>query len=184
MVDTSVLREPPELRGDAILLRPLDLAFLAQTWDTVRDPEIRRYTHTHAEFTRDGIERHLRELPHRADRADWAITGDEGRYLGEVVLQDLDEPNLTMAFRIALAGPHAFGHGYGTAATRLVLDFAFDVVGLHRVELDVVAYNARARRVYEKCGFVVEGIARSAIHWDSAWHDNLLMAVLDSDPRD
>ena len=52
------------------------------------------------------------------------------------------------------------------------------MVGLHRVELDVYAFNERARRAYERCGFVVEGRLRDALRWDGEWHDALVMAVV------
>jgi RimJ/RimL family protein N-acetyltransferase len=91
------------------------------------------------------------------------------------------EPSSWRSFRIALAGPHAFGRGYGTEATRLVLDFAFDTVGLHRVGLEVFDFNPRAQRVYEKCGFVREGVLRDALRWDGRRHDALAMSVLATD---
>jgi len=56
-------------------------------------------------------------------------------------------------------------------------------VGLHRVSLGVYDFNPRAQRVYEKCGFSHEGRLREALRWDGQWHDELLMAVLHSDPR-
>lgn len=63
-----------------------------------------------------------------------------------------------MNFRIALNDPAVVGQGYGTEATRAVVEYGFDTVRLHRISLGVYAFNALARRVYEKCGFVHEGI--------------------------
>jgi RimJ/RimL family protein N-acetyltransferase len=88
-----------------------------------------------------------------------------------------------VSFRICLAGPQVFGYGYGTEATRLVLDYAFDVVGLHRVHLEVFDFNPRGRRTYEKCGFRSEGVRRDALRWDGKWHDVICMAILSTDPR-
>jgi RimJ/RimL family protein N-acetyltransferase len=82
-----------------------------------------------------------------------------------------------------LAGPAVFGRGYGSEATRLVVDYALDQVGLHRLSLEVFDHNPRARRVYEKCGFVLEGRLREALLWDGERHDSLTMAILQSDPR-
>ncbi|WP_370942714.1 GNAT family N-acetyltransferase [Amycolatopsis sp. cg5] len=102
---------------------------------------------------------------------------------GLVVLNELDRDNESMNFRITLTGPPVFGKGYGTDATAAVLDFAFDVVGLHRVSLGVFTFNPRARRVYEKCGFVAEGVRRHSLKWDGQWHDSVEMGVLATDPR-
>ena len=185
----QVPADPPELRGGDVVLKPLDETYFDDTWRALQDPATRRLTHTHARFTTGQVRAHLASLRGRSDRADWAITAvggggvPVGTYLGEVVLHELDADNESMGFRIALAGPHVFGRGYGTQATGLVLDFAFGALGLYRVSLDVVAYNPRARRAYEKCGFVVEGVLREAIRWAGARHDNLVMAVLATDPR-
>lgn len=88
-----------------------------------------------------------------------------------------------MTFRIALVGPEAFDQGCGTEATRLVRDWAFGPLGLRRLALDVDATNQRARRVYERVGFVQEGCRRQARLVDGEWHDVVDMAMLRSDPR-
>jgi RimJ/RimL family protein N-acetyltransferase len=74
--------------------------------------------------------------------------------------------------------PALLGKGLGTEATRLVLRHAFNDLGLHRVGLRVLAYNHRAIRSYEKCGFVIEGREREAALVDGAWHDDVLMGAL------
>jgi len=183
-IDTRLFRDPPTLRGVDIVLEPLGENHFDDVWQSLQDPESVRMTHTHAAFRPERVRAHLQEIRPRPDRADWAITAaDGGAYLGEVVLNELDVDNRSVSFRIALAGPHVFGQGYGTRATRLALDFAFGTVGLHRVSLDVVSYNPRARRVYEKCGFVTEGVLRDAVRWGGEWHDSVVMAVLSTDPR-
>jgi RimJ/RimL family protein N-acetyltransferase len=52
---------------------------------------------------------------------------------------------------------------------------------VHRVELEVHAFNPRARHVYEKAGFVREGTKRQALLWDGEWVDTHLMAMLAPD---
>ena len=73
-----------------------------------------------------------------------------------MAVMDLDPPNASASYRIAL-GPDAVGRGLGTEATQLMVAHLLDVVGLHRIELDVYVFNERARRSYERCGFVRGG---------------------------
>ncbi len=114
------------------------------------------------------------------DRLDLAVVERaSGDYAGEVVLNDLDPDNLSCNFRIGLR-PGFQDRGMGSEATRLILDHAF-AIGLHRVELEVYAFNPRARRVYEKAGFVHEGTRREALLWDGEWIDAILMSVLATD---
>lgn len=71
------------------------------------------------------------------------------------MLHEFDPADESASYRVWLAGPNMFGRGYGTGVTRLVV--TLDEVGVHRLALEVFDINRRARRVYEKCGFVVEG---------------------------
>jgi RimJ/RimL family protein N-acetyltransferase len=52
------------------------------------------------------------------------------------------------------------------------------VAGIERIELEVLASNTAAIRLYEKVGFVHEGVKRRARHLDGAWDDNVMMALL------
>jgi RimJ/RimL family protein N-acetyltransferase len=118
------------------------------------------------------------------DRIDLSIIERAtGEWAGEVVLNDLDPRNQSCGFRIAPQGPRFYGRGLGTEATQLITDYAFDVVGLHRIELEVYAFNPRARHVYEKAGFVHEGTMRDALRWNGTWVDCHLMALLPTDRK-
>ena len=68
--------------------------------------------------------------------------------------------------------------GYGTEATRLILDYAFNVLGLHNVMLSVYDYNRRGVRAYEKAGFKVIGRRRQALRLGHKRHDVILMDAL------
>ncbi|MGH7488512.1 MAG: GNAT family N-acetyltransferase [bacterium] len=97
--------------------------------------------------------------------------------VGEVVLNDLSPENDACSFRI-LIGPDGRDRGLGSEATRLILDHAFTTTDLHRIELEVYAFNPRARRVYEKAGFVYEGTKRDALKFDGEFIDAVSMSIL------
>jgi len=71
-----------------------------------------------------------------------------------------------------------WGRGYGQEAMSLLLDFAFNELNLHRVQLTVYSYNERAIRLYEKLGFQREGSHREFLLRDGRYHDMLLYGVL------
>lgn len=182
-VDTAPLRSVSTLSGPRIRLEPLGPAHLDAVWPGLHDEETLRLTGTRAHFDVDAVARHLASVPSAPDRADWAIVDSAtGEYLGEIVLNELEEADASMNFRIALL-PGKPGNGYGTEAATLVLDHAFGELGLHRVYLDVYSFNPRAQRSYEKVGFVVEGRQRHTLYWDGEWVDSILMSVLSTDPR-
>ncbi len=113
----------------------------------------------------------------QTDRLDLAVEDTSGTLVGEVVLNDWEAGNQSCGFRILL-GPHGRNRGLGTEATRLIVDHAFDVLGLHRVELEVYAFNPRAAAAYRKAGFVEEGRRRDALSYDDEWVDAIVMSVI------
>jgi RimJ/RimL family protein N-acetyltransferase len=176
--------EKPTLFGDLVLLRPVTVEDVPGLIEMLHDPEGNRLTGTHADFDPAVAENWYATRAEHEDRLDLAVVERAtGAYVGEVVLNELDADNRSCGFRISLLGPRAFGRGYGTEATRLVLAHAFDAVGINRVELEVYDFNPRARHVYEKVGFVHEGTKRQALLWDGEWVDAHLMAILASDWR-
>ena len=105
------------------------------------------------------------------------------RLVGTCAFSQLDGDNGSALYHITIGEKDAWGQGYGTEATRLMLDHAFGTLGLHRVALYVFEFNERAIRAYRRCGFVLEGRSRESIFRDGQWWDELAMSVLESDWR-
>ena len=106
---------------------------------------------------------------------------ESNRLIGTCALSQLDPDNGSALFHITIGEKDTWGRGYGTEATRLMLDHAFTELGLHRVALTVFAFNERAVRSYRSVGFVVEGRAREAIWREGRWWDEISMSLLDSE---
>ncbi len=180
----SAFTAKPILTGELVSLRPVSIADVPRLQELMADPEVSRLTGSvHSSTEVAGDEYALDELveiygrwAEARDRIVWVVIDNaSGEIVGESVLNDLDEGNLSCGFRIWLAGGR--DRGLGTEAVRLSVAHAF-AVGLNRVELEVYAFNPRARRVYEKVGFTLEGTKRQALRFDAGWIDAHLMAIL------
>lgn len=97
--------------------------------------------------------------------------------LGLATLASINWVHRTCTFHIQVS-PEARGRGVGGFALEGMLRHAFRDLGLNRVELDVLETNARARRMYEKAGFEVEGTRRQAAFKDGAYVDMVQMSLL------
>ena len=182
MLPSDVFRDQPALVGERVRLDPLGAADADDLIPYLvdMDPEVRRLTGTHQEFTAEQVRRVFADWERRHDRADWVIRSrEDGTALGDCALLDLDPDNAGVHYRIALNSMAHTGRGYGTEATDLVLEYAFGTAGLHRVALEVFDFNTGAQRSYAKSGFVREGVWREHLRWDGEWHDAVLMSVLD-----
>ncbi len=181
MPDSISLADKPTLRGDLVILRPVTAADAAFLIDD--DTEANRLTGSHLRgLTMAQKENWYATRGDFDDRLDLAVLDRAtGGYAGEVVLNDLVADNRSCNFRICLLGSPNRDRGLGTEATRLILAHAFETVGLHRVELEVYAFNPRARHVYDNVGFVYEGTKRDALLWDGEYVDAHTMSILETE---
>lgn len=127
-------------------------------------------------ITREGAMRWLQRLsdhPHA-----WVIEIN-GAFAGEIRLDNVNSQDRRAMMAIGINNPALLGKGFGTEAITLLLRHAFAEMKLHRVGIRVLAYNKRAIRAYEKCGFVVEGRERETAYVNGNWHDDIMMGVLD-----
>ena len=106
-----------------------------------------------------------------------------GRLIGTCAFSQLDGDNGSALYHITIGESDAWGRGFGTEATRLMVDHAFGALSLHRIALFVFEFNERAIRAYRRAGFVVEGRSRESIWRDGRWWDELAMSILESDWR-
>jgi RimJ/RimL family protein N-acetyltransferase len=171
----------PTLTGALVTLRPFQPDDVDALAEAIADDEVRRLTGSvhQPTFPANRLREWYATRNDQPDRLDLAIVDNtNGRCVGEIVLNQWDEDNETCNFRI-LIGPGGQGRGLGTEATRLVLRHAFAKLGLHRVALEVYAYNPRAKRAYEKAGFQEEGRLRDALRLpDGTRVDAYVMAAL------
>lgn len=98
--------------------------------------------------------------------------------VGSVYLRDIDTENSCAEFGIFIGEESAIGKGIGTESASLMLDFAHNQLGLHRVFLRLLADNISAYKAYRKAGFVVEGIFRDMKKIDGKYKDIMFMSSI------
>lgn len=103
-----------------------------------------------------------------------------GALVGHVRLFGATLPVRAATLAVMIGSEHV-GHGYGTDAVRLLTDYGFREMGLNRIEIQVHAFNDRARAVYAKTGYQVEGVRREATYHDGHFHDEVIMSALARD---
>jgi RimJ/RimL family protein N-acetyltransferase len=178
----------PTLTGERVVLRPFSGDDLPAMRAVVLDAEARVLTGS----VHDEAQSHDPEGPEeeqllldwygsrndQPDRLDLAVVDKAtAECVGEAVLNEWDPGNESCNFRI-LIGPKGRDRGLGTEATRLIVGYGFEQLGLHRISLEVYAFNPRARRAYEKVGFRAEGVLRESLRYNGEWIDATLMSIL------
>lgn len=177
----------PNLRGAHVLLRRPEARDVATIRRLGRDREVERMygrvVDSQAELTQVQAEAIYHDLVSGGDQYLWAIEA-EGVYIGTAFLHSFEDGERRASYAIGLQSGRHLDRGFGTEATRLVLTYAFESLELHRVVVRVLDFNQRAIACYRKCGFVEEGRERECVLLDGAWHDDVIMGLLDSEYRE
>jgi len=101
--------------------------------------------------------------------------------IGETLLLDIDHRHGTATFGITIGRRDYWDRGYGSEATRLVLDYGFRFLNLHNILLMTTSFNPRARRAYEKAGFREIGRRHGSVLLGGRRYDDIYMECLASE---
>ncbi|RMG15590.1 MAG: N-acetyltransferase, partial [Planctomycetota bacterium] len=141
------------LIGERIALRPLELADAARLARLVTRPEVRPFLNGRRPLSVHAEEAWLRAQAESTDVVLGVVLREGGQLIGTVGLHALSGDPRGRELGIAIGEPSCWGKGYGTETLRLVLDYAFRELEVHRVQLRVFETNPRARAAYLKVGF-------------------------------
>ncbi|MHA2090122.1 MAG: GNAT family N-acetyltransferase [Candidatus Kariarchaeaceae archaeon] len=169
--------------GEIVKLRQLemdDLPSIMKYWNTWENRRTTDMILPRSELTeREWLERACKAHPWRDGFVFFAIEEKyTEEFLGTVSLQKINPTYRNADFGIIIHNPANFGKGYGTDATKVILWFAFHLLGLQSVMLNVFEMNLRGIRAYEKAGFKHVGKLRQAAFVEGKWCDVVLMDIL------
>jgi RimJ/RimL family protein N-acetyltransferase len=115
-------------------------------------------------------------LPEQA--GELLVIEDAGAVVGGVVWRLTNRRSRIADIRTLMLDPGVRGRGLATAAVRELVERLFVRHRLHRVEAEVYGFNVAAQRVFERAGFVREGVRRRAYDRDGAWQDGVRFGLL------
>lgn len=176
----------PVLMGRRVLLRePREDDALA-LFEYCSDPDVTRYLAVTAPSSPDDtLYFILKCREHRGqDREYVYVIADvrDDRAMGVIGLRHIDQPMRTAQIGTWL-GRRFWGTGVNQEAKRLLLDFSFGPLALHRVEARIAVVNQRSRRAFERLGASCEGLLRESFFKDGVYLDQELFVVLEQDWR-
>ena len=187
---TTIFTHKPTIEGQSVKLRPIQAEDAPVTHRILQDAEtaimtgtIHSSSQTTLPWTVDDLRVTYEQWSSADDRLVLAVIDQAtNAMVGEVVLSDWNELNRSCGFRTFL-GAEGRGRGLGSEATQLIVWYGIHKLRLHRIALEVYAFNPRARNVYEKVGFRHEGTGREALWFDDQWIDVHYMSILETDVK-
>ena len=176
----------PTLHTERLTLRHLEASDVAEVFSVFSDPVVMRYWDGRPMTTlqdamayindiHDGFRRRALFQWGIADRSSDVIVGT-----GTLIHVSIAHQRCELGFALQ---QRRWGRGLGTEAVTALVDFAFDSLGLHRIEADVDPRNDRSLRLLERLGFRREGYLRQRYYVNSERQDSVMLGLLRSDGR-
>jgi RimJ/RimL family protein N-acetyltransferase len=119
---------------------------------------------------------------HVDERIMFSIETLAGEYVGGLNINSIDERNGTFGIGIQIDRDHR-GKGYGTAAMRILLQYAFFERRLHKFNVSVLEGNVASARMLEKLGCVREGVRREVVFANGRYLDEILYGMTEAEFR-
>jgi len=170
--------------GSRVLLRPLERTDLNERYlSWLNDPEVTRYTEAGTfPSTAEDLDNYYRSITGSRNDVLLAIeVKKSGHHIGNVKLGPIYWVHRVATFGILVGEKEFWGKGIGIEATRLMVEYGFQKLNLHRIDLGVFAEHEAAVRCYEKVGFKVEGRMRQDLFQGGEYKDRLWMGLLRSE---
>lgn len=169
------------LQGEQVYLRILERSDLPTTTAWMNNAEISDIMGYLPVFTVEGQNEWFDKLKNDRTRFVFAICMNDGRHVGNVALGNVDMLNRHGMFSIFLATKDDRAKGIGSEATLLLLGFAFMKLNLNKVFLRTSERFVEAVRMYERLGFVREGVMRQHVFANGVYEDKVIHSMLRSE---
>ncbi len=165
-------------QGTKVRLRPLEKKHLPKCVVWLNDPEVTETLSFSEPISMEGEQRWYENLLRDKSSKIYAIETVKGEHIGNVGLSDIDLHNRKAELGIFIGEKNLWGKGYGTEAVLLALKLAFEGLNLNKVYLRTFKGNERAKKCYEKAGFIKEGVLRQDNFKNGKYIDSLVYSVL------
>ena len=171
-----------KLIGEKCYLSPIRIEDAEQYCEWINDLEVIRFLSLPSQQI--GITKEkaiLEDMIKRGAQIFAIIDKEKDELIGNCSLFDIDHLHQKAELGIFIGDKNYWGKGYGTEATKLLLDYGFNILNLNNIMLKVYSYNKRGIRSYEKCGFKVIGSRREVKIIGGKKYDEIYMDILVSE---
>ncbi len=107
-----------------------------------------------------------------------ALNKQGNKPIGTIGLHQINNKDQNAEFGIAIGEKECWEKGYGTEATRLIIEYGFKQLNLHRISSTAFEYNERSINLHKKIGFQEEGRRRKARFKDGQFWDEVMFGIL------
>ena len=174
------------LKGKRVILRPLQKLDISLFLKWYNDPEITQYMGIYLPLTEINEGKWLEEAAGGRNGTQVffvieAFENNRANPIGSISLERIDSKNQNAELGIGIGEKKYWDKGYGTEAARLLVDYGFKQLNLHRISSTVFSPNKRSLKMHHKVGFTKEGIRKQAFFKNGQFLDLVVFGLLRED---
>lgn len=165
---------------ESVYLRTLEPGDLERVYQWHNDQELyRNLIGVHHFVSRATVEKWLaKKSEYSNTEVNLAIClKEENQHIGNIYLQNIDWVSRTGALGIFIGEIDLRKKGYGQAAMRLMIKYAFLTIGLNRIHTTLFENNKQSLNLFQKSGFSIEGTLRNHIYQEGRYWNVLFMGL-------
>lgn len=168
----------PIIETERLILKPISIKFCSNEYvNWLNDPEIYQYLDNGGNYTFEALKEYLTKYT-ESPACFWAIIiKNSNTHIGNIKIDPINLRNQIGEYGILMGDKNCWGKGYAKEASKAVIKFCFQTLGLRKLALGVIQDNVAAVKLYESLGFEVEGIYQMHGKYNGKYCDAIRMAL-------
>jgi RimJ/RimL family protein N-acetyltransferase len=170
------------LKGNSVVLRPFQRSDLPHFLKWFNDPEVTQYLTFYLPMTEMAEQKFIENMANFTASDVYfiieAIKNDANKPIGSIGLNGVHPKDHSATFGIAIGEKDYWNKGYGAEACRLIINYGFTQLNLHRISSSAYSFNERSIRMHLSVGFKEEGRQREAAFKNGEYHDIVAFGLL------
>jgi len=168
----------PELNSERLVFKPLSIKHCVHEYVSwMNDPEVYRCLESGLNYSIELLYDFLIDVENK-NIYFWAIhLKSNNKHIGNIKIDPISTNNLVGEYGILLGDKSEWGKGYAAESSLAIIKFCFEIIGLRKVTLGVVADNTAAVALYKKIGFQQEGYYKIHSCCSGIFYDVIRMAI-------
>lgn len=181
MIDQTTTPGTVFLRGKKTILRPLEKKDVPLFTRWINDPDVSHYLNTCLPMTEREEEEWLENLAKKKQTDIVLGLEVDGKLIGLMGIHGISWRDRCATTGAMIGEKEYWNKGHGTDAKMVLLNYAFNTLGLRRIASSVVAYNKRSLNYSLHCGYKIEGTRKKRFFRNGRYHDEIILAVFKKD---
>jgi RimJ/RimL family protein N-acetyltransferase len=171
----------PGIQGPRVRLVPFEREHIDHVLRWFNDPEVLRYVKRVTPLHRVQEEKYVERMTESRDDIVWTVLDENESVIGVSGIHRIDWVNRSGRTGTVIGERSVWRKGYGAEVMSTRTKWAFEELGLHRLQSECYVENVASRRCLEKAGYQLIGTARQRMWRNGRWHDLLLFDILAED---